>query len=120
MSTTSSRTIQIEFSGDADLNLIQSALDNEDSPGMSVIQTLTIGDNTITAPVVSGIVVSALTIIPPAANTSLITLKGVAGDTGIGLHLTDPSSIALDIVTPFTSLVLSAAAEIVGVRLIWS
>lgn len=118
MSITSSRTIQIQFSGDITAGVIQSALDNTVSPGEPIIQTLALGNNTITAPVVSGIVVTALTIIPPAGNTSLITLKGVAGDAGIALHKTDPTSIALD--TTFLSLVLSAAAQIIGVRLIWS
>ena len=118
MSVTSFRAVSVEFSGDVDEWVTQSALENDSSPGMSVIQSLALGANTITAPVVSGIVVTGLTIIPPTANTHLITLKGVAGDTGIPLHLTDPTSIALD--TTFVSLVLNAAAAIVGVRLIWS
>ena len=118
MSTTSQRTIQVLFSGDTELKSVQSALENIVSPGMSVIQSLTLGANTITAPVVTGIVVTGLTIIPPSGNTSLITLKGVTGDTGVPLHLTDPTSISLN--TTFVSLVLNAAAAIVGVRLIWS
>ena len=118
MSIISSRTLQLQFSGDLSLSLIQSALDNAVSPGELITQSLLLGANTITAPVVTGIVVTALTIIPPAGNTSLITLKGVTGDTGVALHLTDPTSIALD--TTFVSLVLNAAAAIVGVRLIWS
>lgn len=118
MSTTSNRNIQIEFSGDVSYNLIQSALANAVSPAEAIIQTLASGANTITAPVVSGIVVTSLTIIPPAGNATLITLKGVTGDTGVPLHYTDPTTIALD--TTFVSLVLTAAAGIVGVRLIWS
>lgn len=118
MSVTSSRTLQIQFSGDVTEELIQSALDNTVSPGINTIQSLLLGANTLVAPVVSGLVVTALTIIPPSGNTSLITLKGVAGDTGIPLHLTDPTSIALD--ETFVSLVLNAAAAIVGVRLVWS
>ena len=118
MSVTSSRTVQIQFSGDNTEQIIQSALDNTVSPGMNVIQTLSSGANTITAPVVSGIVVTGLTIIPPSGNTSLITLKGITGYTGVPLHLTDPASLSLN--TTFVSLVLNAAASIVGVRLIWS
>jgi hypothetical protein len=118
MSTTSSVTLQVEFSGDNVENIIQSALDNTVSPGMNVIQSLVLGANTITAPVVTGIVVTGLTIIPPSGNTNLITLKGIAGDTGVPLHLTNPSHIPLN--TTFVSLVLNAAAAIVGVRLIWS
>lgn len=118
MSVTSHRTIQVQFSGDVTEEIIQSALDNEVSPGMSVIQSLLIGANTITAPIISGLVVTGLLIIPPAGNTSLITLKGVTGDTGVPLHLTDPTSLALD--ETFISLVLTAVAAIVGVRLVWS
>jgi hypothetical protein len=118
MSITSTRTVTVNFSGDNTLNAINSALSNAVSPGMSVLQSLALGANTITAPVVSGIVVTALTIIPPPGNTHLITLKGVTGDTGVPLHLTDPTSLSLD--TTFTSLCLNAAAAIIGVRLIWS
>jgi len=118
MSVTSNRSVHVEFSGDESLEVIQSALENVVSPGMSVIQTLAIGANTITAPVISGVIISSLTIIPPAGNTSLMTLKGVTGDTGVKLHNTDPTSIGLD--STFLSLVITAAAEIVGIRLIWS
>lgn len=118
MSITSSRTIQIQFSGDISLELIQSALENSTSLGMETVQSLILGANIITAPIVSGLTFSALTIIPPAGNTSLMTLKGVTGDTGIPLHLTDPVSLSLD--ATFVSLVLTASAAIVGVRLIWT
>lgn len=118
MSITSSRNVQVSFSGDITEAIVQSALDNTVSPGKTDIVSLSLGANTITAPVISGLVVTALTIIPPAANTVLMTLKGVTGDTGITLHKTDPTSIALD--TTFVSLVINAAAAIAGVRLIWS
>jgi len=118
MSVTSNRTIQVDFSGDIQAEIIQSALENEVSPGIATIVTLATGANTLTAPVITDLVVTGLTIIPPAGNTSLMTLKGVTGDTGIKLHDTDPSSISLD--STFVSLVINAAAEIVGVRLIWS
>ena len=118
MSVTSSRILQIQFSGDITENIIQSALDNTVSPAKTDIVSLSIGANTITAPAVSGIIVTGLTIIPPAGNTSLMTLKGVTGDTGITLHKTDPVSLSLD--TTFVSLVINAAAAIAGVRLIWT
>ncbi len=118
MSITSNRTIQIQFSGDVTTEVILSALDNIISPGQIDIVSLILGNNTISDPVVSGFTATGLTIIPPSGNTSLITLKGVAGDTGIPLHLTDPTSLALD--PTFISLVLNAAAVIVGVRLIWN
>lgn len=118
MSVTSSRNIQVQFSGDVAFDLIQSALDNAASPGEVDIVSLVSGANTITPPSVSGVVITALTIIPPAANTALITFKGVSGDTGVPLHKTDPTTVALD--STFTSLVLDAASSVVGVRLIWS
>lgn len=117
MSITSSRTIQVQFSGDVTQQVIISALDNIKSPGESDIVTLFIGGNTISPPTVSGIVVTSLTIIPPAANTSLMTLKGDFADVGIPLHLTDPTSLSLD--TTFSSLIINAVTQINGVRLIW-
>lgn len=118
MSVTSTRTITVDFSGDITVSVIQSALENEISPAMEVLQSLVMGANTITAPVVSGLVVTALTIIPPAGNVIGLTLKGVTGDSGISLHLTDPTSIALD--PSFISLVIEAASAVVGIRFIWS
>ena len=112
MSITSSRVIQIQFSGDISTQIIQSALDNDVSPCQIDYDVLDPGDNVISTPATSGIVITGLTIIPPVANTSLLTLAGIP------LHLTDPTSLALD--TTFVSLVLNAAAAIVGVRLIWS
>lgn len=118
MSITASRNIQLSFSGDQTYQLIQSALDNLNSLGEVDIVTLAIGNNTISVPVVSGLDATALTIIPPAGNVNTIILKGVAGDTGIPLHLTDPLVISL--ASNFVSLVLSVTAQVVGVRLIWS
>lgn len=118
MAVTSTRTVQIGFSGDVSSQQPFSALENTVSPGETIIQTLLIGNNTITAPVVSGLVVTGLTIIPPAGNVNKITLKGVNGDTGFPIHDTDPTSIGLN--EDFVSLVLNAAAQIIGVRLIWS
>ena len=118
MAVTASRTIQLLFSGDITENIIQSAADNTTSSAKTDLVTLALGANTITPPSVSGITIVGLTIIPPAGNSSLITLKGVTGDTGVAIHKTDPTTIALD--STFVSLVLNAAASIVGVRLIWS
>jgi hypothetical protein len=47
-----------------------------------------------------------------------MTLKGVAGDSGVPLHKTDPTSIALSL--GFSSLILNVAAQTSGVRLIWT
>jgi hypothetical protein len=52
----------------------------------------------------------------PAANTILVTLKGVNGDTGIPLSLLDPTSIGLHTAAAF---VLNAVSGLT-VRIIWS
>jgi hypothetical protein len=118
MSISSSRTIQVEFSGDVTQEVIQSSLVNDVSPGQTQILTLAEGDNTITPPSVSGIVVTGLTIIPPSANEVLITLKGAGNDEGIPLHPTDPTSLGL--YSGFSTFVMNADEAVAGVRLVWS
>ena len=118
MSITSSRTVQIQYSGDVFQQVIQSALDNLTAMGVDNLVTLSSGANTITPPSVSGLTIIGVTIIPPAGNTTLITLKGVTGDTGIPIHKTDPTSLGLN--TTLTTFVLTAAAQVNGVRLVWT
>lgn len=128
MSTTSTRTIQVGLSGDVTAQMIHSALENIISPATVEIVELAPGNNTITSPNVAGVTVSGVTIIPPAGNTDLIILKGNAADVGVGLHKTDPSSIALNpsfIIGPsgtagVATFILNAAANMTGVKLIWS
>jgi pyruvate/oxaloacetate carboxyltransferase len=112
MSTTSDRFVQVQFTNDVEFSQPFSAQTNATSPGVNVLQALTTGANTVTVP--SGSI--AVTIIKPAANTVALTLKGVAGDTGIALNLLDPDSISLASVSTF---VLNAASA-VTVRLIFS
>lgn len=117
MSTTARRTVTIVYSGDVDGEQTVNAADNTNSPGMPEIKTLAIGANTITVPT-AGTVPTAVTIFPPTDNATAITLKGVTGDTGVRLHNTDPTSIALH--SGVATFVLTAGAEIIGVRLYWS
>lgn len=117
MSVTAQRTTHIQLSGDIELADSFVAAANENSPGQVEIKQLASGTNTITPPT-SSCTTKACTIIPPAGSTVDITLKGVAGDTGIVLHNTDPTTIALD--NPSGTFVLSAASTINGVRLIWT
>ncbi len=119
MAITSSRTIQVQFNGDITLSVIQSALDNVTSVGNIFIQTLVIGDNYLIPPAVIGLLITGLTIILPAGNTTLVLLKKLITDAGIPLHKTDPTSIGLDI-TFGPYIVLNAAAQINGVQIIWS
>ncbi|HWY36518.1 MAG TPA: hypothetical protein VNX68_17875 [Nitrosopumilaceae archaeon] len=119
MATNSNRTHTITYSGDINAVLVQSAVVNANSPGETQIMSLAIGANVITPPG-GGTVPTAVTIQPNPAFVTSITLKGVAGDTGIPLHKTDPTTIALD--PSFVSLVLvnNSAGIIPGVRLTWT
>jgi|SRR3990167_1221050 len=114
MAVAAIRTVSNVFTGDITAEVSSAAATNTSSPGKIDIVTLSSGANTITPPSSA----RACTIIPPSSNTTLITLKGVAGDTGIVLHLTDPTSIAIN--SASSTFVLSAAAQLAGVRLIWS
>ena len=115
MATQSVRTTTIVYSGDINGTETSGGAANAASPGQMQIITLASGANTITTPTTT---TTACTIVLPAGNTHLVTLKGVTGDTGVILHLTDSTTIALDATA--TSFCLTAAAQIVGVHLIWS
>lgn len=115
MAITSTRTINITYSGQGlNANNSFAAADNASSPAQQTYTNLSSGANTITVPTGA----TACTIIPPAGNTTSITLKGVSGDTGFRLHNTDPTTVALD--SSVTTFVLTAAAGINGVILAWS
>jgi hypothetical protein len=58
----------------------------------------------------------AATIIPPSGNVVTLTLKGITGDTGVGLHLTQPTSLALATGAAFG---ITAGAT-VTIRIIWT
>lgn len=118
MSITSNRSIVITFEEDYIGNLSFPAAENITSPGAISILTLASGNNIITLPT-GGSSVRGATIVPPAGNTVALTLKGVAGDTGIVLSKVDPTSIAFDTAPP-ASFVLDAGAELIGLRIAWS
>jgi hypothetical protein len=81
------------------------------------IKILASGANTITPP--AGSTPVSVTIVPPAGNVITITLKGVTGDTGILLHPTDPTTIALG--SPTATFVLTAGSLFAsGVRFYWT
>lgn len=109
--TSDSRVINI-FTGDFGFQSIAAAIENTNSPGAVQDFALSSGNNSITPPAQT----TGATILFPAANTTLITLKGVNGDTGIVLHPTDPTRIALNSTTAF---VLNAALSI-SIKIIWS
>lgn len=117
MAARSDRTIAVVFSGDVVAQPPVAATPNLASPAQIQVVTLAAGDNTITVPS-GGTTPVACTIVKPSANTSIIKLKGVGGDAGVKLHVTDPDSVSLD--PSQATFVLNAAAQIVGVRLVWS
>lgn len=117
MAKTSNRSVNIRYAGTLVANNTYSAAENTATPGDIDLVTLAIGFNEITPPT-GGSTPKGVTIIPPAGNLTAITLKGVTGDTGIALHLTDPTSIGLG--SPTATFGLTAAAEITGVQLIWT
>ena len=115
MAVAANRQINIQFVGDGfEASNTFPAAENASSPAKADYATLASGANTITAPTGA----TACTIIPPAGNTTSITLKGVTGDTGIRIHDTDPTCVAID--DSVTTFCLTAAAQITGVRLIWT
>jgi hypothetical protein len=117
MALSSARRITVVDTGDFELAEVFSAADNDDAPGAIDMLTLASGANTVNVPG-GGSTVTGATIIPPAGNTQSIVLKGVTGDTGIRLHDTDPTSIALD--SSVTSFVLTAGGTVTGLRILWT
>lgn len=118
MSVNAARTVTINLTGDVIADKIFSAAQNAVSPGSITIHSLALGDNTIIVPASTGITVKAATIIPPSGNLEAITIKGIAGDTGIAISKTDPTSIAFE--TAPAGFVLNAGAAIPGLRIVWT
>lgn len=117
MAVTAQRNIVIQFTGSVEAADSFNAANNAASPGQIEVRTLASGANTITPPS-GGTTPVACTIVPPAGNTATLTLKGVVGDTGVVLHLTDPTSIGLN--SPTSTFVLTASSTCAGCRLIWT
>lgn len=117
MAITSSRKVVVSFAGDIIATYPAFADDNAAANGAISNLDLISGANTITLP--AGTVRGA-TIVPPSGNTEVITLKGVTGDTGIPLHVTDPTSISFDASTPPVSFVLTVGGNITGLKIFWS
>jgi hypothetical protein len=116
MAVTAQRTTTIQFTGDVQAANTFSAANNAASPGQIEVKALAAGDNTITPPS-GGTTPKSVTIIPPSGNVNLLKLKGVGGDTGIELHKTDPTTIALN--SPTNTFVINAAA-ITNIRMVWT
>jgi hypothetical protein len=117
MAITSNVSIIHVMSGDEQWQVEYSNAANAASPAQNEIRTLVISNNTITPPA-GGTTPKSVTIMPPSGNTATITLKGVNGDTGVVLHLTNPALISLN--SPTATFVLTCSAQVAGVRFIWS
>jgi hypothetical protein len=115
--TASARTQTITFTGDVTATQTTAALYNPASPGVNELISLLDGPNAIPVPT-GGATAVAVTIVPPAGNVVPMTLQGIAGDTGLLLHPTDPSTIALG--ATVSSFVITTVGGVTGVRFIWS
>ena len=119
MAVASQRTIAIVMTGDIAITTSVAAAQNTNAPGDVDVFSLAAGPNTISLPT-GGTAPLGATIIPPPGNTQALTLKGVAGDTGIAMHLTDPCSISFPVAAPPASFVINAAGIVNGLRVIWT
>lgn len=117
MSTSSTRTTTIVNTGDVAGTQTISAATNAAAPGQIEVKTLSSGANTITVPT-GGTTPTAVTIVPPSGNTQTIVIKGITGDTGVGMHLTDPFTLSLAAAT--ATFVITAGGTITGMKFYWS
>ncbi len=116
MATAAAYTATLTCTGDDTSVKTQTAAVNATSPSQDQFVNLASGANTLTAPTAAA--PTRLTIIPPVGNTQALTLKGVTGDTGVLIHKTDPTSVAVD--PTIVSVCLTAAGIVNGVRVLWT
>jgi hypothetical protein len=121
MANTSNKSFSIAITGDGSISSIAwseifNGLSNPLSPAQSEIKDLALGANTITPPTGGGTTPVGVLIIPPSTNANALTLKGIAGDTGVPISKTDMTYIGLGAAGTF---VINAAALTSGVRFIW-
>lgn len=116
MSVTSNHSFLIQYSGDIQLSDTFLGLSNSASPGQQEIKDFNTGANTIQPPVAGLSTVTGVLIIPPAANTQTLILKGNSGDIGVTIAKTEPTYIALGNANSF---VINASGIVAGVRFIW-
>lgn len=118
MSVTAARVTTITYTIDVVGTEVLTAGQNAVSPGQIQLIALQIGFNTVTLPAAVGFTVTAVTIIPPAGNTNSLTLKGVTGDTGIRLHNTDHTVVAVD--SSVTTIGITVGTAITNVRFMFT
>jgi hypothetical protein len=118
MAITANRTEIITLSGDVSLVHTHVAAANAASPGSMTQHTLSSGDNTITLPT-GGTTVKSATILPPSGNAQALTLKGNAGDTGLIISLTEPTTLTFK-ASPASTFILNAGGTVTGLRIVWT
>lgn len=123
MAAASRRRITVTFSGDVEGENPIDADGNASSP--AAVQLLTLPGLNDGSEVPVQVTVpdgaTAVTILKPGDNTSVILLTGAeTGDVGVALHPTDPDSISLaSSVTSFWLTAVTATSDQV-LRLFWS
>jgi len=116
MAVTSNLSMSVKLSGDVVLDDVYSITANAVSPGQEQVIDLSSGFNSITIPTGGSSVPVGVLIRPPSSNTNTLVLKGVTGDTGVGLHATNPTFITLVSGAAFG---ITAGAAIAGVRFLF-
>jgi hypothetical protein len=113
MSAKAERTITLVFSGDVRGTQEIEAADVDASVATVGQLAISAGNATITIPTGA----KSVTIVKPSDHTGIITLKGVAGDTGVKLHPTDPDTISLH--STMTTFVLTVSVDVI-IRTFWT
>lgn len=119
MSTTAVARNYVSFTGEINDDNVFSSGDLADSPASNqMVSLLGLTDNEIEVPDMDGFDTHGVMIVPPDGNINEITLKGIAGDTGVVLSATKQSLINFGVAPP-ASIFLYSGGSINGLRLIW-
>ena len=94
----------------------QNSFSNTSANEQVTSQALSNGSTTINVPTLP-VQATGVVIIPPTTNTFIITLKGVAGDTGVPISRTAATTIPFDS-TPPASFVLTSTG-VVNMQFRW-
>lgn len=100
--------------------MVNFELTNPNSPAVVQAINLISGNNTINATNCPAIATAAgVFIVPPPANGTTITLKGVVGDTGVAIAFTGAPTMLSFANPPPTSFVLTTNSTITNLFLVW-
>lgn len=100
--------------------MVNFELTNPFSPAVVQAISLISGANTINATNCPAIATAAgVMILPPPANGTTLTLKGVTGDTGLPIAFTGAPTVISFANPPPTSFVLTASSTLTNLLLAW-